>query len=202
MPIGMTASGEMVFPIQCKAIIERERGKVVEQKPAAVEEKAAAKRPEAAAPESSKPAIQPIENSAGNQAPSAAQGLAKVEPAETLPPAPPSTQAAPDPALACKRDEQRLARLRSDPSREETASFQRELSCVRLKAQVQRLFESIASTEPRSPVPAEDTCSRDAERLARLRADPNVEAITKFEQGLGCEQIRPQLRRLRESLGL
>jgi hypothetical protein len=39
MPIGMTASGEMVFPIQCKGIIEREHGKVVEQKPAAVEEK-------------------------------------------------------------------------------------------------------------------------------------------------------------------
>jgi hypothetical protein len=39
MPIGMTASGEMVFPIQCRAIIERERGKAAKQKPAAVEEK-------------------------------------------------------------------------------------------------------------------------------------------------------------------
>jgi hypothetical protein len=42
MPIGMTASGELVFPIQCKAVIERERGKAVEQNPSAVEQKPAA----------------------------------------------------------------------------------------------------------------------------------------------------------------
>ena len=103
------------------------------------------------------------------------------------------------------------------------ASFQRELSCVRLKPQVQRLFESIATSEPprqpappvdsapkvaptqqaqTQPVPAEDPCARDAERLARLRTDPSVDAITRFERELGCEHIRPQLRRLRESLGL
>ena len=39
MPIGLTASGEIVFPIQCKEFIERQRGQAVEQKPAAVEEK-------------------------------------------------------------------------------------------------------------------------------------------------------------------
>jgi hypothetical protein len=32
MPIGLTASGEIVFPIQCKEFIERQRGKAVEQK--------------------------------------------------------------------------------------------------------------------------------------------------------------------------
>jgi hypothetical protein len=37
MPIGLTASGEIVFPIQCKE--ERQRGQAVEQKPAAVEER-------------------------------------------------------------------------------------------------------------------------------------------------------------------
>jgi hypothetical protein len=61
MPIGLTASGEIVFPIQCRGIIERQRGKAVEQKPAVVEEKAAAKQSEAPAPESSKPAIKPVE---------------------------------------------------------------------------------------------------------------------------------------------
>jgi hypothetical protein len=35
MPIGMTASGETVFPIQCRELIERERGKIVEQNPSA-----------------------------------------------------------------------------------------------------------------------------------------------------------------------
>jgi hypothetical protein len=169
----------------------------------------------------SPPVGPPPSNAIGNLAPPAAPSLAKVEPAKPLPP--PPAQAAADPALACNRDEQRLARLRSDPSRDEIASFQRELSCVRLKAQVQRLFESIATTEPpRQPAPpvdntpkvaptqqaqaqpisAADACARDAERLARLRADPSVDAITRFERELGCEHIRPQLRRLRESLGL
>ena len=173
-----------------------------------------------------RPPAPPPSNAVGNPAPSPpAQALAKVEPAKPLPQraTPPPAQAAADPALACNRDEQRLARLRSDPSRDAIASFQRELSCVRLKAQVQRLFESIATTEPprqpapavdsapkvaptqqaqAQPVPAEDACARDAERLARLRADPSVDAITRFERELGCEHIRPQLRRLRESLGL
>jgi BA14K-like protein len=61
MPIGMTASGEMVFPIQCRGIIERERGKAVEQNPSAVEQKPAARQSEAVAPESSNPAIKPVE---------------------------------------------------------------------------------------------------------------------------------------------
>jgi hypothetical protein len=67
MPIGLTASGEIVFPIQCKEFIERARGKAVEQKPAAAEEKAAAKQSGAAAPsetvapENSKPAVKPVE---------------------------------------------------------------------------------------------------------------------------------------------
>jgi hypothetical protein len=39
-------------------------------------------------------------------------------------------------------------------------------------------------------------------RLARLRAEPSADAITRFERELGCERIRPQLKRLRESLGL
>src|ERR1700733_5400938 len=49
MPIGLTASGEIVFPIQCKEFIERQRGKAVEQtlpaaagKPATADEKPAA----------------------------------------------------------------------------------------------------------------------------------------------------------------
>jgi hypothetical protein len=45
MPIGLTASGEVVFPIQCKEFIERHRGNAVEQKPSAVEEKAGVSLP-------------------------------------------------------------------------------------------------------------------------------------------------------------
>jgi hypothetical protein len=112
---------------------------------------------------------------------------------------------------------------------DEIARFQRELSCNRLHLQVQRLFESVAAAPPASapvdraapaepipkpePVPEarpqaqapsaqpEGACARDADRLARLRADPTVEAIARFERELGCEHMRPQLRRLRESVG-
>jgi hypothetical protein len=62
MPIGLTASGEIVFPIQCMQFIERQRGKAVEQKPpAAVEEKPAAKQSEGVAPVNSKPTIKSAE---------------------------------------------------------------------------------------------------------------------------------------------
>jgi hypothetical protein len=67
MPIGLTASGEIVFPILCKEFIERQRGKAVERKPAAleqkpvsVEEKSAARQSEEEVPENSKPIIKPV----------------------------------------------------------------------------------------------------------------------------------------------
>src|SRR5712664_3716381 len=59
MPIGLTSSGEIVFPIQCKEFIERHREMPVEQKPAALEEKAAVKQSEALAPENSTAAKKP-----------------------------------------------------------------------------------------------------------------------------------------------
>lgn len=61
MPIGLTASGEIVFPIQCKELIERERDKVVERPAAGSEEKSIVKEPEAVAPVNSKPAEKPEE---------------------------------------------------------------------------------------------------------------------------------------------
>jgi hypothetical protein len=181
-------------------------------------EQAVAREP-ATAVRPNPPVAPPQPNPVGNAAPPAAPALAKAEPAK--PPQPKASAAPdpPDPALACSRDEQRLARLRSNPAQDEIASFQNELTCVRLRAQVQRLFESIA-VEPRpaaapvadpkpavqqaqiQPVPAEDPCSRDTARLARLRAEPSADALAKFDRELGCERIRPQLRRLRESLGL
>lgn len=124
-----------------------------------------------------------------------------------------------DPAIACARDEQRLTELRADPSPQQVARFQRELSCPRLEAQVQRLLESV-SVDPRQepaaaavpprppqaqvqpPVAAAQNCASEEARLSNLRADPNVDEIKKFERELSCEHIRPQLQRLRESLGL
>jgi hypothetical protein len=158
----------------------------------------------------------------GNAPPAKSQ--AALEPPREPQAAPPPE----DPALACSRDEQRLARLRSDPVPDEVARLQRELSCDKLRPQVQRLFESIVAgpssvaavpvlnpvrkAEPpgepaagartrAAPVSQENTCARDTERLARVRADPTLDAIARFEKELGCEHIRPQLQRLRESVG-
>jgi hypothetical protein len=51
MPIGVTASGEIVFPLQCMGFIERQQGTVVGEKPAATDQKrpAAEDNPAAAA---------------------------------------------------------------------------------------------------------------------------------------------------------
>jgi hypothetical protein len=182
-----------------------------------------------------KTAVAPVEPNRVEKAPPPAANAtaAKAEPPKAPQPNSQAVLEKEDPALACSRDELRLARLRSDPVPDEIARFQRELSCGRLHAQVQRLFESVATGPPapaaslggvapagaiRKPEPGgaeagarpqaqalppqpEGACARDAERLARLRADPTVDAIVRFERELGCEQIRPQLRRLRESVG-
>ena len=177
--------------------------------PAPAPPEAVAKLEPATMVRASPPATPPPSNVVGNSAPPAAQTLAKVEPAKPLPPAPPTPPTAAtgagrtDPALACNRDEQRLARLRSDPSRDGITSFQRELSCVRLKAQVQRLFESIVietaapavESAPKAaptqqaqaqPIPAEDACARDAERLTRLRANPSVKRSPNLSANLAA----------------
>ncbi len=53
--------------------------------------------------------------------------------------------------------------------------------------------QPVAAAEPQA-------CAHDAERLAQLRADPTLDAIARLDRELGCEKLRPQLRRLRESL--
>ncbi len=57
------------------------------------------------------------------------------------------TTAAPSPSSPeiCKRDEEKLARLRANPARDEIARFERELGCARLRPQVVRLRESISA---------------------------------------------------------
>ena len=79
MPMGLTVSGKLVFPIQCKELVERYLGKAVERKPAAAEERPGvsspalansdslmkpaetARQPEGVVPENSKPAIKPVD---------------------------------------------------------------------------------------------------------------------------------------------
>jgi BA14K-like protein len=58
MPIGMTASGEIVFPLQCRAIIDRERAGPAEQKAAVPGNNAPVKTE---TPAVSNPVIKPVE---------------------------------------------------------------------------------------------------------------------------------------------
>jgi len=136
----------------------------------------------------------------------------------------------------CKRDEERLTRLRASPARDEVIRFEHELGCERLRPQLRRLRESIsaegerddreaaqrpqaeqprptADVGPQNPerdaaarvvpssIPQEHICKRDEERLTRLRASAARDEVIRFEHELGCERLRPQVVRLRESLG-
>jgi hypothetical protein len=60
-------------------------------------------------------------------------------------------------ANACKRDENRLDRLRKNPSREDAAHFAEELSCERLRPQLLALASDLAK-----PPPGSEGVSKDA----------------------------------------
>jgi hypothetical protein len=166
--------------------------------------------PVAAAPP---PAAPPPSKPPANAAPPQPITVARADP---QPPAQQVPRTAVDPNVACPQDEQRLAQLRADPSPEQVVKFARELTCQRLESQVRRLLESV-SIEPLQPDPPnpstirqaqaqplsqQELCARDGTRLSQLRADPSADGIMKFERELGCEHLRPQLQRLRESMGL
>ena len=136
----------------------------------------------------------------------------------------------------CKRDQERLTRLRASLERDEVVRFEYELGCERLRPQVVRLRESISAegeldyrvarqqsqAEQRrptadaeikkpereaavrgapSPMPREQICKHDEERLTHLRASLERDEVVRFEYELNCERLRPQVVRLRESLG-
>lgn len=57
-----------------------------------------------------------------------------------------------------------------------------------------------ATPPPDKPEVAVDPCKRDAERLAKLRANPVAEEVIALERELGCPRLKPQVTRLRESV--
>jgi hypothetical protein len=59
----------------------------------------------------------------------------------------------------------------------------------------------VASNPPLAPVAdPEQICKQQEGRLARLRANPSRAELIALERELGCEKLRPQIARLRESL--
>lgn len=93
MPIGVTASGEIVFPLQCMGFIERQQGTAVREKPAATDQKrpAAEDNPAAAA---EKPPAADEKPAAVEEKPPAAEE--KPAAAEEKPPAKQSEAAVPE----------------------------------------------------------------------------------------------------------
>ena len=148
--------------------------------------------------------------------PSARTEVATLAPGagEVIPPAAPSigreVRVLP-PDEICKSDRERLKRLRDNPSKEEAARFENELSCEELRPQLSRLAESLdyaASSPPdpsakrnsaRAPQWAND-CAFEESTLVRLRAQPSTESADQFWRDLHCERLRPQVRLLLESL--
>jgi hypothetical protein len=116
----------------------------------------------------------------------------------------------PAPEETCKRDEERLARLGSNPSGDEALRFVKELGCEKLLPQLQRLLSSLhfdASAPPPadsagSNPPLGQTCASERAALDRLRQEPSAEGAGLFWRDLQCEGLRPQVRLLMESLNV
>jgi hypothetical protein len=112
----------------------------------------------------------------------------------------------------CKRDEDRLARLRSTPSGEEAQRFASELNCEALRPQLQGLMESLGvvapaqQSEATSPTAFKGSlaqaCASERRTLDRLRREPSAGAAELFSRDLKCERLRPQVRLLIESLNV
>jgi hypothetical protein len=115
----------------------------------------------------------------------------------------------------CKRDEERLQRLRSNPSSDEAARFANELGCEKLRPQISRIAESFGYVAPTLISAGEGQlakgslaqgqkaggdCAAERDRLDRLRAQPSADAAQQLWRDLRCERLRPQVRLLLESL--
>jgi hypothetical protein len=118
----------------------------------------------------------------------------------------------------CTRDEERLTRLRANPSFDEGLSFVSEIRCLRLWPQLQTIMDGlgnpsrptatprlsgaasdtiaasdIASAPGTTSAALDDVCKHDEDRLAELRANPSVEAAVRFDSELKCPRLQPQL---------
>jgi uncharacterized caspase-like protein len=61
-----------------------------------------------------------------------------------------------------------------------------------------------AAIEPAQHSPAASStksCDQDSAKLTRLRSGSSLDEVVQFERELGCDRLRPQVARLRESLG-
>ena len=79
MPIGVTASGDIVFPLQCLGFIQRQQGTAVREKPAATDQKRPAAEDNPAAAAEKPPAADEKPAAAAEKPPAADEKSAAVE---------------------------------------------------------------------------------------------------------------------------
>jgi Caspase domain len=110
--------------------------------------------------------------------------------------------------LGCERLRPQLLRLRESISaegergdREAAQRPQTEQPRPTADAELKKPERDASVRVAPSPIPQEQMCKRDQERLTRLRASPARDEVVRFEHELGCERLRLQVVRLRESLG-
>jgi hypothetical protein len=65
---------------------------------------------------------------------------------------------------------------------------------------VQPAEQPQSSNEKAVAVSQDEICKRDAAQLAHLRISQERDEVIRFERELGCEKLRPQVVRLRESV--
>jgi hypothetical protein len=95
----------------------------------------------------------------------------------------------------CATEQDRLARLREQPSAEAAQRFWRDLRCERLRPQVRLLLESLdLIVDPLAP------CRRESEELNRIRTNPDRYEAERLARDMTCNTLKPQAARLLESL--
>ena len=116
----------------------------------------------------------------------------------------------------CLRDTNRftqiIGRLRVNPSSEELRRFADELGCEELRPDLKLLIESLDFDPPTPAALPLDTshanpllrqaCTSERSALDRLRQEPSADAAGQFWRDMQCEGLRPQVRRLLESLNV
>jgi uncharacterized caspase-like protein len=110
--------------------------------------------------------------------------------------------------LGCERLRPQLLRLRESifaegerGTRDAAQQPQAEQQHPKNDAARQAPEREASAKGPPTSISQDQICKRDAETLARLRASQQRDEVIRFERELGCEKLRPQVVRLRESVG-
>src|ERR1700733_3379055 len=128
---------------------------------------------------------------------------------------------------ACKHDEDRLAKLRANPSADAAIRFDSELKCPKLKPQLLAVLDGLsqplksAAAQSRNGTPSDtssaseavtptseppasdataDACKHDEERLAELQAKPSLDEAIRFKNEMECLELQPQVLALLDKL--